>query len=120
MVLTVKDLDEIEKLVDEKIEGRTSNLPTKDDFFGKMDEVMGANDSGPCPMAPMCRGAMGRVNVGTGLAILGIVLLLGGGLVLLEPRALVWMLAGTSIVLGFAMLTMARIVGRLTNRARNA
>lgn len=41
MVLTIKDLDEIEKLVDEKIEERTKNLPTKDDFFNKMDEIMG-------------------------------------------------------------------------------
>ena len=39
--LSVKDLDEIEKIVDEKIEERTNNLPTKDDFFSKMDEVMG-------------------------------------------------------------------------------
>lgn len=41
MTLTIKDLDEIEKIVDEKLEERTSNLPTKDEFFGKMDEVVG-------------------------------------------------------------------------------
>ncbi len=41
MTLTVKDLDEIEKIVDEKIEERTKNLPTKDEFFTKMDELMG-------------------------------------------------------------------------------
>jgi len=41
MTLTIKDLDEIEKIVDEKIEDRTKNLPSKDDFFTKMDEVMG-------------------------------------------------------------------------------
>jgi len=41
MALTVRDLDEIEKIVDEKIDVRTSNLPTKDDFYTKMDEVMG-------------------------------------------------------------------------------
>ena len=40
-MLTQKDLDEIEGIVDEKIENRTRNLPTKDEFFGKMDEVMG-------------------------------------------------------------------------------
>lgn len=40
-MLTIKDLDEIEKVVDEKIKERTSNLPTKDDFFTKMDELMG-------------------------------------------------------------------------------
>lgn len=41
MTLTMKDLDEIEKIVDEKVEEKTRNLPTKDDFFSKMEEVMG-------------------------------------------------------------------------------
>ncbi|KKU12296.1 MAG: hypothetical protein UX19_C0002G0003 [Candidatus Woesebacteria bacterium GW2011_GWA1_45_8] len=41
MTLTQRDLDEIEKIVDEKVEVRTSNLPTKDEFFSKMDDVMG-------------------------------------------------------------------------------
>lgn len=41
MALTIKDLDEIEKIVDQKIEEKTENLPTKDDFFTKMDEIMG-------------------------------------------------------------------------------
>ena len=40
-MLTAQDLDEIEKVVDEKIDEKTRNLPTKDEFFGKMDEVMG-------------------------------------------------------------------------------
>ncbi|OGM21014.1 hypothetical protein A2863_01090 [Candidatus Woesebacteria bacterium RIFCSPHIGHO2_01_FULL_38_9b] len=40
-MLTQKDLDEVEKIVDERIEDKTRNLPTKDEFFGKMDEVMG-------------------------------------------------------------------------------
>jgi len=41
MTLTVKDLDEIEKIVVERIEENTRNLPTKDEFFTKMDEVAG-------------------------------------------------------------------------------
>jgi hypothetical protein len=40
-MLTAQDLDEIEKVVDEKIDEKTRNLPTKDEFFGKMDEVIG-------------------------------------------------------------------------------
>lgn len=40
-MLTVNDLDEIEKIVDEKIEAKTKNLPTKNEFFNKMDEVIG-------------------------------------------------------------------------------
>ena len=36
MTLTLIDLKEIESLIDEK----TKNLPTKDEFFGQMSEVM--------------------------------------------------------------------------------
>lgn len=41
MTLTEHDLDEIEKIVDEKITARTRNLPTKDDFSTQMSEVVG-------------------------------------------------------------------------------
>ncbi len=41
MTLTIRDLDEIEKLMDGKFEEQLRNIPTKDEFFGKMDEVMG-------------------------------------------------------------------------------
>lgn len=36
-MLTQKNLDQIEKIVDEK----TKHLPTKDEFYEKMDEVVG-------------------------------------------------------------------------------
>lgn len=41
MTLTMVDLDEIEKIVGEKVDEKTRNLPTKKDFFEKMDEVVG-------------------------------------------------------------------------------
>jgi len=41
MSLTQKDLDDIEQIVDEKIEEKVKNLPTKDEFYNKMDEVIG-------------------------------------------------------------------------------
>lgn len=40
-MLTQKDLDEIEEIVEEKIEEKISLLPSKNEFFGKMDEIMG-------------------------------------------------------------------------------
>ena len=40
-MLTQRDLDEIEKVVDENIGEKTRNLPTKNEFFDKMDEVVG-------------------------------------------------------------------------------
>lgn len=41
MVLTQQDLKEVGRLIEEKITEKTSNLPTKEEFFTKMDEVMG-------------------------------------------------------------------------------
>jgi len=40
-MLTQRDLNLIEKIINETIEEKTRNLPTKDEFFTKMDEVMG-------------------------------------------------------------------------------
>jgi len=44
-MLTQTDLDQIEKIVEETVEEKigekTNLLPTKDEFFEKMDEVMG-------------------------------------------------------------------------------
>lgn len=41
MTLTQKDLDQVEEIVDRKLDDKIKLLPTKDEFFGKMDEVMG-------------------------------------------------------------------------------
>jgi len=41
MTLTQRDFDEIEKMMDEKFEEQLRNIPTKDEFYIKMDEVMG-------------------------------------------------------------------------------
>ncbi len=40
-MLTQKDLSQIEEIVEEKIGEKTKFLPTKDEFYGKMDEVVG-------------------------------------------------------------------------------
>ncbi|PJE67571.1 hypothetical protein COU95_01635 [Candidatus Shapirobacteria bacterium CG10_big_fil_rev_8_21_14_0_10_40_9] len=40
-MLTQKDFDEIEKIVDKELEEKIKFLPTKDEFYGKMDELMG-------------------------------------------------------------------------------
>ncbi len=44
-MLTQKDFDQIEELLDEKLEekfnSKLKGLPTKDEFYEKMDEVMG-------------------------------------------------------------------------------
>jgi predicted nuclease with TOPRIM domain len=40
-MLTQADINKIEKLIDEKLDEKLKFLPTKDEFFSKMDEVMG-------------------------------------------------------------------------------
>jgi hypothetical protein len=41
MTLTQRDLNEIEKIVDQRVDDKISHLPTKDDFYQKMDELIG-------------------------------------------------------------------------------
>ncbi|KKS77828.1 MAG: hypothetical protein UV74_C0002G0053 [Candidatus Woesebacteria bacterium GW2011_GWB1_43_14] len=40
MSLTQKDFDEIEQVVEKVVNKKTSNLPTKDEFFGSMDKLV--------------------------------------------------------------------------------
>lgn len=40
-MLTQKDVDEIRQIVREEIDEKTKHLPTKDEFYTKMDELMG-------------------------------------------------------------------------------
>jgi len=40
-MLTQKDIDEIETIIDEKLDEKLKLLPSKDEFYEKMDEVMG-------------------------------------------------------------------------------
>jgi hypothetical protein len=40
-MLTKNDLDKIRKIVEKKFGGKMMFLPTKDEFYEKMDEVMG-------------------------------------------------------------------------------
>ena len=40
-MLTQNDLDEIEKLFDKKLDEKIKFLPTKDEFYEKMDKLIG-------------------------------------------------------------------------------
>ena len=40
-MLTQKDFDQIGEIIDGRLDGKLKGLPTKDEFYGKMDEVMG-------------------------------------------------------------------------------
>ena len=40
MTLTQKDLDQVEEIVDRKLDDKIKLLPTKDEFFGKMENYL--------------------------------------------------------------------------------
>jgi hypothetical protein len=40
-MLSQKDINQIEKIVEDKINEATKYLPTKDEFYNKMDELLG-------------------------------------------------------------------------------
>ena len=69
-----------------------------------------------CPMASMFQDSVGSSKFGIFLLIPGIVLLGVGVLVLLMPALIKWLLAGTSILLGIALLGMAISLRRLSSR----
>jgi hypothetical protein len=64
-------------------------------------------------MASMCKGMAGKSRSGFLLMIPGIVLVLAGVLILVEPRILFWLMAGTSIFLGIGALVLANRIRRL-------
>ena len=73
-----------------------------------------------CPMASMCRALAGKPRLGFLLLIPGLLLVLGGVLIFIEPGALVWLLAGTSIFIGLAMLFLAMFIRKMSARFTNA
>lgn len=73
-----------------------------------------------CPMATMCKGMAQRPRSGLLLSIPGLLLVLGGVLIFIEPRAVVWLLAGTSISIGVVMLFLAIFLRNMSTQFMNA
>lgn len=69
-----------------------------------------------CPMAETCRGMMQRPFSGIAMIVPGLVLIILGVAVLIEPRILIWLVAAALIFMGFAMLLMARFMRGLARR----
>lgn len=60
-----------------------------------------------CPMGKMCAGMMKGKSFGWLLVLPGILLIVFGVLIVVEPKVLVWFIAAGAIVLGIAILIMA-------------
>ncbi len=68
-----------------------------------------------CPMASMCKGMKSRPGGGYLLMVPGAVLILGGILILIEPRILFWLMAGTSILIGVVLLVFANFIRKMAS-----
>ncbi|HEU5339517.1 MAG TPA: hypothetical protein VFU39_09565 [Sulfuricaulis sp.] len=69
-----------------------------------------------CPMASMCKGMAGKPRFGLLLLIPGLLLLVAGVLIFIEPKVLVWLVAGASILMGVVMLFVATVVMKMSGR----
>ena len=69
-----------------------------------------------CPMAETCKGMMEKPLSGFALIIPGIILVILGIAVLIEPRILLWLVAVALIVMGIAMVVLARFMRKVRER----
>ena len=69
-----------------------------------------------CPMAETCKGMMEKPRFGFMFIVPGIVFVILGVAVLIEPTILVWLVAIALIVMGIAMLMMAGFMRRIGKR----
>jgi len=66
-----------------------------------------------CPMASMCRGIFKGSASRFLLMLPGVLLVLVGIAIAIQPQVLVWLAAAVAILLGVAILVMANLVYRL-------
>ncbi len=69
-----------------------------------------------CPMAATCKGMMEKPPGGFALIIPGIILVILGIAVLIEPRILLWLVAVALIAMGIAMLVLSRFMRKIGER----
>ncbi len=81
-----------------------------------MVEVHPKGPMAMCPMASMCKGIAAKPPPGLLLLTPGLVFILIGVLILVEPRVFVWLVAAAAIVLGVALLMVAVWFRRMAER----
>ena len=69
-----------------------------------------------CPMAKRCEGMMKKPPTGHSATGAGILLIILGALIFVEPRILVWLAGAALVFIGVMLLMMARFVRRLGAR----
>jgi uncharacterized membrane protein HdeD (DUF308 family) len=66
-----------------------------------------------CPMAETCKGMMRKPFSGLFMIIPGIVFIAVGVLIVIEPRILAWLVAAVCVLMGVAMLMIAKFIRRV-------
>lgn len=69
-----------------------------------------------CPMAETCKGIMQKSFSGFVLVVPGIVLIILGVAILIEPQILVWLVSVALIVMGVATLMLAKFRRKVGER----
>jgi hypothetical protein len=65
-----------------------------------------------CPMAKMCARMMETPRSASFFVLPGALLIALGVLILIEPRVVVWLVAGVALLMGAMFFMMARFIGR--------
>jgi len=71
-----------------------------------------------CPMAKMCMGMMEKRPSGFLLMLPGVLLIVVGALIVIEPRILVWLIAAASVFMGVMLLMMAGFLRKMGAQLR--
>ena len=69
-----------------------------------------------CPMAETCKGMMERRRSGFLLMLPGVVLIILGLVIIMQPQILAWLIAAALIVIGIGMLMMANFMRKIGSR----
>ena len=71
-----------------------------------------------CPMGKMCMGMMKKPSSSWFLMLPGILLIILGVLIVVDPRILVWFIAAAVILFGIMMLMMAGFIRKMSAERR--
>ena len=98
----------------------TTKTPNQETTTGCCGMTEESGSPVKCPMAQTCERMLTNARVGIFFLVPGILLFLGGILILLVPKVMVWLMGGTSILLGLLILGVAAFFKKLGAAARSA
>ena len=81
--------------------------------FTASETTPSENTMGMCPMGRMCTRTMRKKSSGWFLMLPGILLIVVGVLIVVEPRILAWLIAAATILFGIMMLIMAGFIRKM-------